>query len=94
MNKTVALLLLATPLLFASGCKSGPDIAPADKLAQTDPNAKAAELLKTCMGLSVDERAAWVQQNSFAFTVFDKVTDPKLKDQYDKEIKPLIATKS
>jgi hypothetical protein len=63
---------------------------PADSLAQRDPNAKANALLDQLAKLPPEEREGWAQRQTNAFTVFQNVTDPKLRARYEAEIAPLL----
>lgn len=86
-----SILLVALIGLTSIGCGKGSAPTPAepDKLAQSDPNARGQQLLNEFA--SAEDPNAWVQQNSFALTVFEKVTDANLKQQYDAKIAPLLA---
>lgn len=66
---------------------------PADKLAQTDPNAKARLLLDQFDALPAEERAGWIQRRSIELSVFQTVTDPTLRARYETDVVPLVGTR-
>ena len=75
--------------IVAAGCgQQQAKIQVADPLAQSDPNARGKQLLATFD--EAEDKATWVRQNTFALTIFDKVTDPQVKADYNSKIAPLL----
>lgn len=86
----VQVLLLSLLVVFTSGCSSAKtdSVTPADPVAASDPNSKGRALLAQFS--DAEDGPAWVQQNTFALSVFDKVTDPQVKSEFDAKIAPLM----
>lgn len=84
------LLLGVLSLFVLGGCGSSASEEPvqADPVAQSDPDAKARELLAEFQALPPGEEAAWINENTFALSVFETVTDPQLKEAYRQQILP------
>ena len=92
MKSSLIFLIAALTLWTLVGCSGGGKTAviQADTLAKNDPNAKATQLLAEFQAQEAGEREGWVRNNSFAWAVFDNVTDPNLKSQFERDIKPLL----
>lgn len=86
---SLILCLVVVPLMGCSKSDKG-QLVPADTLAKDDPNAKAAQLLNEFDAQEAGEREAWVRNNAFAWSVFEKVTDAGLKAKFEQSVKPLL----
>lgn len=92
--RTIVLLAALGMLAIVSGCGEGSSskVIPADSVAANDPNTKAKALLDEFFALPEAEREEWARGKGFEFSVFETVTDPQLKSQYDQYVRPLTGS--
>lgn len=94
MKPLIPILLLL--FIISSGCSSGGahkgEVVPADPLAASDPNAKGRLLMDEFTALPEGERADWARNKGFELAVFESVTEPQLRSQYDSYIRPLTSS--
>lgn len=85
----IVILAAMTGLAFTGGCgDGGAKVVPADSVAANDPNTKAKALLDEFFALPEADREEWARGKGFEFSVFETVTDPQLKSQYDQYVRP------
>ena len=88
MKAILPISCLLAGLLFAGCSKPPAEIQKADAVAQTDPNSRGKQLLAAFE--ESEDKATWVRQNTFALTVFEKVTDSQVKADYTSKIAPFM----
>lgn len=96
MKKLICYFSVTLVAVAASGCGRGNANTaplPADKLAQTDPDAKARVLLDQMAAVPAEDRGSWVRERSIELSVFQAVTDPTLRARYETEIAPHLGTR-